>query len=156
MAAVRRHFIVFSTSFCLTLIVVLTCSGFSQVSKEGPISDQKLIPSLAGKDLFVAYCASCHGEDARGRGPVAPELKSKVPDLTQITSGNRGVFPRERVRDTIDGTQRPVAHGTREMPVWGPFFSRIEVDTDFGKVRIDNLVRYLESLQEPTPTKNAR
>jgi len=38
-------------------------------------------------------------------------------------------------------------HGTREMPVWGPIFSQVDRDQDLGRVRIDNLARYLASLQ---------
>jgi hypothetical protein len=38
-------------------------------------------------------------------------------------------------------------HRTREMPVWGPIFSQVDRDQDLGRVRIDNLARYLESLQ---------
>jgi hypothetical protein len=38
-------------------------------------------------------------------------------------------------------------HGTREMPVCGPIFSQVDRDQDLGRVRIDNLARYLESLQ---------
>ena len=152
MKTLRSYAFVLPALISVTIILAMTYGGFSQASTSVPVDDQ-LIPSLAGKDLFRTYCASCHGTDARGHGPVAPELKSKVPDLTKITSRNRGVFPWERVRNTIDGEQRPFVHGTREMPVWGPFFSRVEADADFGKVRVDNLVRYLESLQETAPAK---
>ena len=38
-------------------------------------------------------------------------------------------------------------HWTRDMPVWGPFFSREENDQGVGPVRVDNLARYLRQLQ---------
>jgi hypothetical protein len=38
-------------------------------------------------------------------------------------------------------------HGSREMPVWGPIFSQVEADVDRGPVRMENLVKYLESIQ---------
>jgi hypothetical protein len=38
-------------------------------------------------------------------------------------------------------------HGTKEMPYWGPIFSEVTRDQDLGRVRIDNVVRYIESIQ---------
>ena len=40
------------------------------------------------------------------------------------------------------------SHGSRDMPVWGPIFHQIENDQDFGNVRLQNLIKYLESIQE--------
>jgi hypothetical protein len=49
------------------------------------------------------------------------------------------VFPAERVENVITGTEPSVlGHGTREMPVWGPLFSQITSDRDYGKVRLYN------------------
>ncbi len=106
-----------------------------------------LIHSVDGPDLFRAYCASCHGVDAKGGGPAASALKARVPDLTTLTRNNRGQFPRARVRETIEGGQVVVAHGSREMPIWGPVFHQVEGDVDWGNVRLENLVNYLESIQ---------
>jgi hypothetical protein len=41
------------------------------------------------------------------------------------------------------------AHGTTEMPVWGPMFRMFESDARVRE-RIENLVTHLESLQRPT------
>ena len=82
-------------------------------------------PDLSGVELYQTFCASCHGVDGHGNGPVAASLKSKVPDLTRIATRNGGPFPREQVRQSIDGQQQHAAHGTREMPVWGwEFYAR--------------------------------
>lgn len=51
------------------------------------------------------------------------------------------------VRESIMGEQVVVAHGSREMPVWGPVFHQVEGDMDWGNVRLENLVKYLESIQ---------
>ena len=103
--------------------------------------------SLIGKDSFEAYCASCHGTDGRGKGPVARALKAAPADLTLLGSRNSDVFPRERVKATLSGTGRTVAaHGTTEMPIWGPLFRAFESDARV-RVRIDNLVSYLATLQ---------
>jgi mono/diheme cytochrome c family protein len=39
------------------------------------------------------------------------------------------------------------SHGSREMPIWGPVFHQIEADVDRGHVRMENLIRYLEAIQ---------
>ena len=107
-----------------------------------------LIHSVEGNDLYRAYCASCHGISAHGDGPAAPALKAKVPDLTLIAKRNHGVFPSSRVTRTISGEETPSAHGSREMPIWGPVFHEVEVDQDWGNVRLQNLTQYLESVQK--------
>lgn len=107
-----------------------------------------LIHSLQGPDLYRAYCASCHGTDALGNGPAAPALNTRLPDLTTIAQRNGGVFPTERVRKIIVGEETVVAHGSREMPVWGPIFHQVEEDRDYGAVRLQNLTNYLQSLQK--------
>ncbi len=107
-----------------------------------------LIPSVEGSDLYRAYCATCHGADAKGGGPMAMVLKAPLPDLTRIARHNKGKFPTERVEAIISGEQDLItAHGSREMPLWGPIFSQIEWDHDLGRVRIHNLAKYLESIQ---------
>jgi mono/diheme cytochrome c family protein len=112
-------------------------------------SPRKLIASMEGKDLFRAYCASCHGMDAKGNGPVAPALKAPIPDLTTLAKRNRGVFPREEMEKMIMGEKKGAraAHGTSEMPVWGPVFHKVENDQDFALVRVRRLVEYLTKLQ---------
>lgn len=115
--------------------------------KTNPEERQTLIRSVEGVDLYRAYCASCHGKDGKGHGPVAPALKATVPDLTVIAKNNGGTFPVARVRRIITGEGMIASHGSREMPVWGPIFSQVEADVDRGPVRLENLVKYLESIQ---------
>jgi len=107
----------------------------------------QLIHSVEGTDLFRSYCAPCHGADARGAGPVAPALKTRMPDLTVLARNNKGQFPSERVRRMIEGDEGIAAHGSREMPVWGPLFHQVEADMDWGNVRLSNLMKYLQSIQ---------
>lgn len=116
--------------------------------KERP-ETTRLIPSVEGSDLFRTYCATCHGMDGKGGGPMAQTLTARVPDLTHIARRNHGTFPLERVERIISGEEDTTrAHGSREMPIWGPIFSQIEFDLDLGRVRIRNLAKYLESIQE--------
>jgi mono/diheme cytochrome c family protein len=109
---------------------------------------QTLIYSLKGPDLFRAYCASCHGLNAKGGGPAASALKGRVPDLTALARNNKGQFPTARARKMILGDEVIASHGSREMPIWGPIFHQVEKDQDFGNVRLQNLVKYLESIQQ--------
>jgi mono/diheme cytochrome c family protein len=109
---------------------------------------ETIVKQTGGPELYAAYCAVCHRKDAKGNGPMAKQLRPKVPDLTTIAKRNGGKFPLEKVQAIIGGTTtEESAHGTRQMPIWGPVFSQIEWEKDLGKVRINNLARYLESLQ---------
>jgi mono/diheme cytochrome c family protein len=36
-----------------------------------------------GKKLFLSQCSMCHGDDGKGNGEVAQELKANPPDLTR-------------------------------------------------------------------------
>ena len=107
-----------------------------------------LIQSLKGADIYHAYCASCHGAQGKGDGPVAPALSAKMPDLTTIAQRNGGVFPANRVRKIIMGEDSILGHGSREMPVWGPIFHQVERDRDYGEVRLQNVTDYLKSIQK--------
>jgi mono/diheme cytochrome c family protein len=115
----------------------------------GAATDEKpLIGSIQGDNLYRAYCASCHGESAKGNGPMAAWLKVQPSDLTRIAARNGGKFPLARVDRIISGEETlPSGHGTRAMPVWGPVFSQVARDQDLGRVRIDNLARYLRDIQ---------
>ena len=106
-----------------------------------------LIKSVEGPELFRAYCASCHGLDAKGKSLDAAKLSAKTPDLTVLAANHGGEFPSQDVRDMILGDATVAAHGTRAMPIWGPVFHQIEADVDRGNVRVDNLVKYLQSIQ---------
>ncbi|HXW61675.1 MAG TPA: c-type cytochrome [Candidatus Acidoferrales bacterium] len=137
--------------------VVVACAAVAwgataQVPSQSGSSDQALpalIRSVKGPDLFREYCAPCHGLDARGNGPAASALKVKVADLTILAKKNGGTFPAAQVRKTIVGDDVVTAHGSREMPVWGPIFHQVEQDVDRGNVRIENLVNYIASIQAP-------
>ena len=131
--------------FRVSLILLLGVSiAFGQEK-----SPRKLIASMEGKDLYLAYCASCHGKLGKGDGPVASALKGPLADLTTISKRNRGKFPREEMEKIILGEQKSArsAHGSEQMPVWGPVFSKVEKDQDFGLVRVRRVVEYLISIQ---------
>ena len=76
-------------------------------------------PPDIGKTEYLSSCASCHGADGKGTGPVADALKTRPADLTMISKRNDGVFPFGRIYDIIDGRLEVKSHGVRDMPIWG-------------------------------------
>ena len=108
----------------------------------------KVIETLDGPTLYTTYCAVCHGAMAKGDGPMAKLLTDKTPDLTRIAERHNGKFPRAQIDAIISGEANVPSHGTRDMPLWGPVFSEVSRDMDMGRVRVDNVSRYLESLQD--------
>jgi len=104
--------------------------------------------SVAGKDLYREFCAVCHGTAGKGDGPAASALKVPPSDLTQISKKNEGKFPELRVQHIINGeADEPVAHGSKDMPVWGTLFRHMGPNPDIGNVRVYNLVKYIEEIQ---------
>lgn len=104
--------------------------------------------AASGKEMFVAYCASCHGTDAKGNGPAVAALNSKPADLTALAKNNGGKFPADRVMSILRGEATVTAHGNRDMPVWGPVFWKMSQGHPAElQQRVTNLTHYLESLQ---------
>jgi len=119
-----------------------------------------ILPALAtevidstGPENFALYCAACHGDGGKGDGPVASAIAKPIPDLTQIAAQNNGKFPRQIIKNAIDGRWQIDAHGTQQMPVWGYEFWINEGAGDFSETQVsrilDGLVDYLESIQAP-------
>jgi mono/diheme cytochrome c family protein len=120
-----------------------------------PASAQKIerkparpIQSVQGADTFKAYCAVCHGPDAKGNGPAAKALTKAPADLTTIAKRHNGTFSQNDVENMILGTQEMISHGTRDMPIWGPVFVSVSGnDRSVASLRLSNLVSYLKSIQ---------
>jgi mono/diheme cytochrome c family protein len=72
-----------------------------------------------GRDAYLEYCASCHGPEGKGDGPMAAELKKKPANLTRLAQKHGSPLPKDRLLDFIDGRDMVRSHGSREMPVWG-------------------------------------
>ena len=115
-------------------------------------------PTLAqdievGAGLYRVHCATCHGIDATGQGPMAGVLVIKPADLKRLKSENGGVFPTERVVKRIDGRDPLVSHGS-PMPVYGHFFEGRDqaIKAPSGQPimtsePIVDLLAYLQSIQ---------
>ena len=102
-----------------------------------------------GSSLYKTYCIACHGDSARGDGPLAASLPRKPANLTEIAKRAKGVYPRDLVFRIIDGRVKVQGHGGPDMPVWGDAFMRTTDASDEAAVkhRIEALVDYLQTLQ---------
>ena len=138
-----------SLSFGVLLFAAAWNTG-EAVQTTGPKNPPLVISSMYGRDLFEFYCATCHGKDGKGRGPVAAALKTAPADLTRIASRSGGTFPTERVKSlvTAAGGVLTSVHGSTDMPVWGPIFQALDPRDKVTAVRISNIVEYIESMQE--------
>jgi mono/diheme cytochrome c family protein len=111
-----------------------------------------VVQPTSGRQLFIQYCAPCHGRDGTGSGPAAAALTVRPTNLTRLSSANKGRFPLERVRAFVGmGSPDSPAHGTREMPVWGPVFRALDSSDKEADARIDRVVRYVRSMQRTAP-----
>jgi len=103
----------------------------------------------SGKEMFMSYCASCHGRDAKGEGPAAAALKQAPADLTSLAKLHGGKYPADEVTSVLRGQTKLIAHGDQDMPVWGPVFWKMsQGHEEQVQMRIANLNRYIESLQQ--------
>jgi mono/diheme cytochrome c family protein len=126
--------------------LAMSASGLAQTRPPRP-PDVLTIDSLAGKDTFDAYCAPCHGRSGAGDGPVAPVLRTPPADLRTLAS-RRGFYPKEEIVAFVTGSGRPIAaHGSSDMPIWGAIFRGLDPSDARVKIRLQNVVDYLESLQ---------
>ena len=149
----------FSVLFPLVLLLVAVPVSMATAASTEPADKLSSRELAAAERDFNTFCGVCHGRDAKGRGPVADELKTSPPDLTRIAERAGGSFPAEAVYKKVEGLDMPLAHGTREMPIWGALFVRqavgdgvlIEDAKTAARVatdRIRRLVKYLETIQE--------
>ena len=134
-ASMRRPFVLFVAFALLT-------SGAAVAAEDEAAEKMREL----GKTVFETRCVSCHGRNAKGKGPVASALKTPPKDLTRIAERYGGKFPHKTIEEIIDGRRATVAHGDRDMPVWGEQFFQ-----EGGAIPAETLVyalaEYLESIQ---------
>jgi mono/diheme cytochrome c family protein len=128
---------------CLVAGALRTARGVAAQESELPPA---YVPP--GRQMYKDYCAACHGSDGRGRGPVTHSLRKTPPDLTTLAKRHGGTFPAEYVTNVLRFGFGLSAHGSSEMPVWGPIFQYEEHYSEAAvRQRIRNLCEYLESIQ---------
>lgn len=125
---------------------ICSCTSAPGVVESGPQTVGE------AEEIYREACASCHGLDGTGDGPVAPALKSAPTDLTRLSARHGGVYPRDLVIRTIEGDNRIASHGAREMPVWSTRFmptghGATAVAAIHARRQVELLAAYIESLQ---------
>ena len=142
-----------STQRCIALLVAAALPSVTialaqekeKTVKKAPIESTS---PVSGEEMFRTYCAACHGKDAKGAGPATPDLKTTPPDLTTLAKRHDGKFPADYVANVLRNGVKAPAHGSSDMPVWGPLFATVSgEDQSLVNMRISNLVHYLESVQ---------
>lgn len=111
-------------------------------------------PEGRGVAEYLKYCASCHGPEGDGQGPVAPVLVPPPSDLTRLAERYGRPLPRQELARFIDGRREVTAHGPRTMPVWGEqLFRDLPSPTPEARRRgtILVLLDHLETLQVAAP-----
>ena len=141
----------------LVLIAAFAVAVAAQEPKND--SSQKKVERVAikntaansGAEMYRSYCAPCHGIAGKGDGPAASAMKQPPPDLTLLAKNNNGKFPGERVSHSLRFGTEAAAHGTKDMPIWGPLLGSLHGGPNPSdaliQLRVANLTKYVESLQ---------
>lgn len=131
----------FASTFIFLMCPALISAWFYAGEKQDAEYAQK------GRALYVQYCVACHGPSGKGDGPAAPALKTPPADLTNISQKYNG-FPTNKIMIWIDGEKASIAHGTREMPIWGRQFRRTTGGEAGALGEVYALTKYLQSIQK--------
>lgn len=128
--------------------ILALASGYANENKSKITIPVNRIDPTDGKQMYSSYCAPCHGTNGQGNGPAASALKPPPSDLTGLARSNGGKYPGNHVVSVLEFGSALPAHGSAQMPVWGPMFGKIaNVNSHEETLRINNLSRYLESIQ---------
>lgn len=128
------------------LLILIAC-----IARAGPAVNEELPPNYmpTGEQMYKQYCGACHGKDGKGQGPLAVVLKTLPADLTTLAKRHDGKFPYEYVANVLQFGPGFPAHGSEEMPTWGPIFRYYDKRNEkVVKQRIRTLSEYIASLQE--------
>lgn len=133
---------------------VLATAAFA-IAQTGPvIKEVSVSPTspASGKQMYNTYCAVCHGVDGRGAGPAAAALKDQPTNLVQLARENGGKFPDAHVYSVLMFGMETAAHGSKDMPVWGPALRSLDHGSPSPDMqehqRVANLTNYLKSMQQ--------
>ena len=141
---------------CVASLFVLGVATTTHAQQNNPALDVDI-----GQYYYDSHCAICHGLKGTGpdREPYWNLLSKNIPDLSALALRNGGVFPFKRVYQIIDGRedfdrQIRLAHGSREMPIWGREFTAQSLSLSpfydpeaFARAKIVALTDYVYRLQ---------
>lgn len=131
---------------CL-IVAILVTSSFANSARAG----DKASDVRDGQKYFVRYCASCHGTNGIGDGPVAKSLSKPPANLRLLSDKYGSPLPATRLAELIDGRDAVRAHGTADMPVWGERFYTMGAGErgEFGIAEIiRKIIAYLDTIQD--------
>jgi mono/diheme cytochrome c family protein len=143
-----------STRPCGLLLCGFLLSSASLAMGQQTNTQIKKVPApytspVSGRQMYISYCAACHGNEGKGDGPATPGLKAPPPDLTSLAKRQDGKFPGSYVVTVLRNGAAPI-HGTVDMPIWGALFGAMDgkiQDSPEVRLRISNVTKYLESIQ---------
>ena len=135
-----------------SLLAVLPLGFMGYAQQKPTIERAPVVPTnpSSGSEMYRAHCAVCHGLDGKGNGPAASAMKSQPTDLTQLARKHDGKFPANSVASALKfgSGSGAGAHGSAQMPVWGPLFQSLDKFNDtVVQQRVSNLINYIETLQ---------
>ena len=108
----------------------------------------------AGKIEFLSSCGACHGSDAKGKGPIADQLKVTPADLTQLAKKMAVSFLRmlstkiltagKKTKRTAEETCQSGAFGICIRRNYGPILrsirsARTSIPPRIQKLRSENV-----------------
>jgi len=143
--------------FVFTMTMAVVAAIGIQPIMAGPMQDVEIkkVPAKhtkanSGPQMYREYCAACHGMNGTGDGPAVPALKATPSDLTALSAKNGGKFPGMDVEAILRGNKELAAHGSAEMPTWGPIFRSLDANASSAlmELRVRNLTDYLKSIQK--------
>jgi mono/diheme cytochrome c family protein len=131
-----------------TALILAVAMGYADQAKKKVVITVDRTNPTSGKQMYTSYCAPCHGVDGRGNGPAASALKNQPMDLTGLAKANHGKFPDTHIVSVLKFGSETPAHGSAQMPVWGPILGRMNQSNFQEKeLRVSNLSRYLKTIQ---------
>jgi mono/diheme cytochrome c family protein len=131
-----------------TALILAVAMGYADQAKKKVVITVDRTNPTSGKQMYTSYCAPCHGVDGRGNGPAASALKNQPMDLTGLAKANHGKVPDTHIVSVLKFGSETPAHGSAQMPVWGPILGRMNQSNFQEKeLRVSNLSRYLKTIQ---------
>jgi mono/diheme cytochrome c family protein len=137
----------------LTAAILSTAMcGVAQQTTQVKLVPVTPTPASSGQEMYATYCSVCHGADGRGNGPATSALNQRPTDLTTLARNHQGKFPDLHVVSVLRfGVETP-AHGSKDMPIWGPALRSLnpasQLDEGSEQLRVSNLTSYLRSMQQ--------
>jgi mono/diheme cytochrome c family protein len=144
--------------FAWVVVLLFTAAGVA-AAQEKSAKKEVIQPTATsdGEQIYRSFCIACHGKSGTGDGPAASVLNTKPADLTTLAERHGGTFPDEYVAGVLRFGMKKPAHGTSDMPTWGPTFTSASGgDKAKVDVKIADLISYLKTLQKKTEKKTEK